>query len=131
MTLPALKLDDLNWSSMVDAIRTRIVANSRGQWTMHGPVDTGITLLELFTYLFEQRIYWLDQVHAPLARAAGVDEDRGGRVRRLVGWQVVAGIAGVLGVAAPVRRAAAAERRREEYGDDKGPTREPDHGASR
>jgi hypothetical protein len=69
MTLPALKLDDLTWSNMVDAIRTRIVANSRGQWTMHGPADTGVTLLELFAYLFEQRIYWLDQVHAPLARA--------------------------------------------------------------
>jgi hypothetical protein len=69
MTLPALKLDDLTWSDMVDAVRTRIVANSRGQWTMHGPSDTGVTLLELFAYLFEQRIYWLDQVHAPLARA--------------------------------------------------------------
>ena len=69
MTLPALKLDDLTWSDMVEAIRTRIVANSRGQWTMHGPSDTGVTLLELFAYLFEQRIYWLDQVHAPLARA--------------------------------------------------------------
>lgn len=69
MTLPALVLDDLGWQSMVDAIRTRIVANSRGQWTMHGPQDPGVTLLELFAYLFEQRIYWLDQVHAPLARA--------------------------------------------------------------
>lgn len=69
MTLPALKLDDLTWPAMVDAIRARIVANSRGQWTMHGPSDTGVALLELFAYLFEQRIYWLDQVHAPLARA--------------------------------------------------------------
>jgi hypothetical protein len=69
MTLPALKLDDLTWEDMVNAIRTRIVANSRGQWTMHGPSDTGVTLLELFAYLFEQRIYWLDQVHGSLARA--------------------------------------------------------------
>lgn len=69
MTLPAMVLDDLTWQDMVDAIRTRIAANSRGKWTMHGPQDTGVTLLELFAYLFEQRIYWLDQVHAPLARA--------------------------------------------------------------
>ncbi|VTU20044.1 hypothetical protein H4CHR_00506 [Variovorax sp. PBS-H4] len=69
MTLPALQLDDLTWTGMVDAIRARIVANSRGQWTMHGPSDTGVALLELFAYLFEQRIYWLDQVHGPLARA--------------------------------------------------------------
>jgi hypothetical protein len=69
MTLPALQLDDLTWSDMVAAIRTRIVANSRGQWTMHGPSDTGVTLLELFAYLFEQRVYWLDQVHGALGRA--------------------------------------------------------------
>jgi hypothetical protein len=69
MTLPALTLDDVTWTAMVEAIRTRIVANSRGQWTMHGPADPGVALLELFAYLFEQRMYWLDQVPAPLARA--------------------------------------------------------------
>lgn len=69
MTLPALTLDDVTWTAMVEAIRTRIVANSRGQWTMHGPADTGVALLDLFAYLFEQRMYWLDQVQAPLARA--------------------------------------------------------------
>jgi hypothetical protein len=62
MTLPAPKLDDLTWADMMAAIRRRIPAESDGTWTLHAPVDPGITLLELFAYLLEQRLYWLDQV---------------------------------------------------------------------
>jgi baseplate J-like protein len=62
MTLPAPKLDDLTWADMMAAIRGRIPAESDGTWTLHAPVDPGITLLELFAYLLEQRLYWLDQV---------------------------------------------------------------------
>ena len=69
MTLEALQLDDLNWRDLVDGIRGRIVADSAGEWTLHAPVDPGVTLLELFAYLFEQRVYWLDQISEPLARA--------------------------------------------------------------
>ncbi|MGI9333808.1 MAG: baseplate J/gp47 family protein [Gammaproteobacteria bacterium] len=69
MSLPALQLDDLTWSEMTEAVRNRIIAHSQGQWTMHGPVDPGVSLLELFAYLFEQRLYWLDQVPASQSRA--------------------------------------------------------------
>ncbi|MFD7712523.1 baseplate J/gp47 family protein [Streptomyces sp. NPDC059786] len=62
MTLPAPKLDDLTWADMMAAIRRRIPAESDGIWTLHAPVDPGVTLLELFAYLLEQRLYWLDQV---------------------------------------------------------------------
>jgi predicted phage baseplate assembly protein len=62
MTLPASKLDDLTWADMMTAIRRRIPAESDGAWTLHAPVDPGVTLLELFAYLLEQRLYWLDQV---------------------------------------------------------------------
>ncbi|AGP52574.1 putative baseplate assembly protein [Streptomyces rapamycinicus] len=62
MTLPAPKLDDLTWADMMAAIRRRIPAESDGTWTLHAPVDPGVTLLELFAYLLEQRLYWLDQV---------------------------------------------------------------------
>jgi hypothetical protein len=61
MTLPAPKLDDLTWVDMMAAIRRRIPAESDGAWTQHAPVDPGVTLLELFAYLLEQRLYWLDQ----------------------------------------------------------------------
>jgi predicted phage baseplate assembly protein len=69
MMLPALSLDDLAWREMVDAIRSRIAAVSDEQWTLHAPVDPGVTLLELFAYLLEQRVYWLDQVGDPLLNA--------------------------------------------------------------
>jgi hypothetical protein len=61
MTLPAPKLDDLTWADMMAVIRRRIPAESDGTWTLHAPVDPGVTLLELFAYLLEQRLYWLDQ----------------------------------------------------------------------
>jgi len=62
MTLPSPKLDDLTWADMMAAIRRRIPAESDGAWTLHAPADPGVTLLELFAYLLEQRLYWLDQV---------------------------------------------------------------------
>lgn len=69
MMLPSLQLDDLNWRAMVDAIRSRIAGVSDEQWTLHAPVDPGVTLLELYAHLLEQRVYWLDQVSDPLLTA--------------------------------------------------------------
>ncbi len=70
MALEQVKLDDLTWAEMVASIRRRIPADSGGQWTLHSPVDPGITLLELFAWLLEQRVYWLDQIPGPLVRNA-------------------------------------------------------------
>jgi len=83
MTLPAPVLDDLTWADMMAAIRRRIPAESDGVWTLHAPVDPGITLLELFAYLLEQRLYWLDQVPDALVvailRLLGIDPPRPAR----------------------------------------------------
>lgn len=83
MTLPAPKLDDLTWADMMAAIRRRIPAESDGAWTLHAPVDPGVTLLELFAYLLEQRLYWLDQVPDELVvailRLLGLDLPRRAR----------------------------------------------------
>ncbi|MFD2467672.1 putative baseplate assembly protein [Amycolatopsis silviterrae] len=80
MTLPAPKLDDLTWADMMAAIRRRIPAESDGTWTLHAPSDPGVTLLELFAYLLEQRLYWLDQVPDALVlallRLLGLDPPR-------------------------------------------------------
>ena len=62
MTLNPIVLDDLTWEQMSTAIRGRIPAESAGTWTLHAPVDPGITVLELYAWLLEQRLYWLDQV---------------------------------------------------------------------
>ncbi|WP_406631333.1 baseplate J/gp47 family protein [Amycolatopsis sp. WGS_07] len=80
MTLPAPKLDDLTWADMMAAVRRRIPAESGGTWTLHAPSDPGLTLLELFAYLLEQRLYWLDQVPDALVlallRLLGLDPPR-------------------------------------------------------
>lgn len=62
MTLAPVLLDDLTWDQMVQAIRRRIPAESSGNWTLHAPVDPGITFLDMIAFLAEQRLYWLDQV---------------------------------------------------------------------
>ena len=70
MALEQVRLDNLTWSEMVLAIRRRIPAASGGEWTLHAAVDPGVTLLELFAYLLEQRIYFLDQIPDSLVHAA-------------------------------------------------------------
>jgi hypothetical protein len=61
MSLAPLQLDDLTWSNLVESARERIPAASRGEWTLHAPVDPGMTLLELFASQLEQRLFWMDQ----------------------------------------------------------------------
>lgn len=70
MSLEQIKLDNLAWAEMVTAIRRRIPSASAGEWTLHAPVDPGVTLLELFAYLLEQRVFWLDQIPDSLVHAA-------------------------------------------------------------
>ena len=62
MSIPAVRLDDLGWTDLTDATRRRIPAASKGKWTLHAPVDPGVTLLELHAWLLEQRLFWMDQV---------------------------------------------------------------------
>ena len=69
MNIPELELDDLTWADLVELARRAIPAASEGQWTLHGPVDPGITLVELFAAELEQRLYMLDQVPDTFVRA--------------------------------------------------------------
>jgi hypothetical protein len=70
MSIPAVILDDLTWADLTAAARRRIPAASKGRWTLHAPVDPGVTLLELHAWLLEQRLYWMDQVPDALTRGA-------------------------------------------------------------
>ncbi len=70
MSIPAVRLDDLGWTDLTDATRRRIPAASKGKWTLHAPVDPGVTLLELHAWLLEQRLFWMDQVPDSLTRGA-------------------------------------------------------------
>lgn len=69
MSVPEIVLDDLNWQDMVETVRAQIAAASAEEWTLHGPIDPGVTLLEFFAYSLEQRVYWLDQISDPLILA--------------------------------------------------------------
>jgi predicted phage baseplate assembly protein len=64
-----LSIDNSTFRSLVDQALRRIPTASRGLWTLHAPVDPGITLVELFAWLLEQRSFWADQMTAPLVRA--------------------------------------------------------------
>jgi len=69
MTLAPLQLDDLTFKDLSKSSRDRIPAASSGNWTLHAPVDPGVTLLELYAWLMEQRLYRLDQVPRELSLA--------------------------------------------------------------
>jgi hypothetical protein len=62
MALEPIQLDTLTWQQMVSAIQTRIITDSSAKWTFQAPVDPGVTLLELFAWLLDQRVYWMNQV---------------------------------------------------------------------
>lgn len=70
MALQAIELDNLDWNQIVTAIQPRIMPDSQGKWTLQAPVDPGVTLLELFAWLLDQRIYWMNQVPASLSLAS-------------------------------------------------------------
>jgi len=69
MPLQTLQLDTLNWQQMVTAIRGRIIPNSNSKWTLQAPVDPGVTLLELFAWLLDQRMYWINQIPDALVQS--------------------------------------------------------------
>lgn len=70
MAIPEPAIDDLTWADLTAAARQRIPAASNGRWTLHAPVDAGVTLLELHAWLLEQRLYWMDKTPDSLARGA-------------------------------------------------------------
>jgi hypothetical protein len=68
MPLEPLRLDTLTWQQLVDAAIARLATDSRGAWTLHAPVDPGVTFLELFAYELEQRLFRLDAQSEPFIR---------------------------------------------------------------
>lgn len=86
-----LSIDDLDYDALVGEAQRRIIARSRGQWTLHAPVDPGITLIELFAWLLDQRSYWATQTDGDFARS----------VMRLLGQRPRAARAAVSPVTSP------------------------------
>ena len=67
--LAPLSLDDLTFEDLRQLAMRRIPAASGGRWTHHEPVDSGVTLLELFALLLDQQLFVLDQVPDSLTDA--------------------------------------------------------------
>jgi hypothetical protein len=73
VSVPRLDLDTLTWADLVALGRERLASESTGRqggprWTLHGPVDPGVTLLELLAWQLEQRLYMLNQEPDELVR---------------------------------------------------------------
>jgi hypothetical protein len=64
-----LSIDTVDFDRLVAEAQRRIAPRSRGEWTLHGPVDPGMTLIELYAWLLDQRSFLADQVSEPLGRA--------------------------------------------------------------
>jgi predicted phage baseplate assembly protein len=61
MPLPKLNLDDKTFNELYEESRALIPRYAR-DWTDHNPSDPGITLIDLFSWLAEMQIYYLDRV---------------------------------------------------------------------
>ena len=66
---PELLIDDLSFNDLLKIALDDVPGSSSGLWTLHGAVDPGVTLLELFAWRFEQRLYAADQVTESTTRA--------------------------------------------------------------
>lgn len=60
--LAPLTLDTERFEALFEHARSRIAAVTQRAWTNHNEHDPGITLLQLFSFLLEQRSFWADQV---------------------------------------------------------------------
>ncbi len=70
MSADAITIDTLTFADLLKLGLDDLPGASQGQWTVHGPVDPGITLLELFAWQFEQRLFMADQLTEPIVRAS-------------------------------------------------------------
>jgi Baseplate J-like protein len=63
-------IDTLTFEDLLRLGLEDLPGSSQGQWTLHGPVDPGISFLELFAWQFEQRLFMAEQLTEPIVRAS-------------------------------------------------------------
>jgi hypothetical protein len=66
---PELVIDDLTFVDLLKLALDDLPGASAGEWTLHGPVDPGVTLVELFAWRFEQRLFAAEQLTDDIVRA--------------------------------------------------------------
>jgi len=70
MSASDVTIDTLDFAALLKIGLEDILGASQREWTQHGPVDPGITILELFAWQFEQRLFMADQVTEPMVRSS-------------------------------------------------------------
>lgn len=68
MTVQLLDLDVFRWEDLVRVGVERTVGASEGAWTLHSPIDPGVTFLEALAWQIEQRLFRLNEVPDSLVR---------------------------------------------------------------
>jgi hypothetical protein len=63
-------IDDLTFTDLLKIALEEVPGASQGRWTMHGPVDPGITILEILAWQLEQRLFMAEQVTDSMIRAS-------------------------------------------------------------
>ena len=66
----AAVIDDLSFADLLRTALQDAPGASQGRWTVHGPIDPGVTLVELFAWQLEQRLFMAEQVTDPVTRAS-------------------------------------------------------------
>jgi hypothetical protein len=56
-----LRIDDLSFTDLLRIALENIPGASQGRWSLHGPVDPGVTLIEQFAWQLEQRLFMAEQ----------------------------------------------------------------------
>jgi hypothetical protein len=64
-----IAIDTLTFQDLLRIGLEDIPGASRGEWTLHGPVDPGISMLELLAWQLEQRLFMGEQTTEPMLRA--------------------------------------------------------------
>jgi hypothetical protein len=80
MSVTDTAIDTLEFTDLVKIGLDDIPGASQREWTLHGAVDPGITILELLAWQLEQRLFMADQLTEPMVRASlrllGLDEPK-------------------------------------------------------
>ncbi len=65
-----VSIDELTFDDLLAIALADLPGSSQGAWTLHGPVDPGMTVIEAFVYQLEQRLYMADQTTDGQLRAS-------------------------------------------------------------
>lgn len=74
----SVPIDTLTFEDLLRIGLEDLPGSSQGRWTLHGAVDPGVSILEVFAWQFEQRLFMAEQLTEPIVlaglRLLGLDD---------------------------------------------------------